>query len=355
MLGLAAFSGCAGSSEPVQMTGPIVGAAGTGAAAVAGSGVVQPVVAGSAAAPPTPVPTKTYTIPGPALPCAGKLGMIRGRNPEMVTAAGLNRTFIYYAPATLDPNKPAPVVIIPHGYTMTADQMFEITRYSDLADQEQFIAVFPNGQPSAGGLLDGPWNVGSPDCKSTIFGQLPVAAGDDQAFLDAILSFAETDQCLDRQHVFMAGFSMGGYFSNETGCLRPDIRAVAPHSGGTHELAACASVRKPVLVMHFNPDGLIPYTCGVQARDRWVAKNGCQATEPDITPVTGGSCEYYKGCPVDAQVAFCTFNVPPERMNAQYAGHAWSGGLITTNATFGIPETASASQLSWEFFKKYGW
>ena len=285
--------------------------------------------------------------------CSGKPGMLRGKSKQSLMAAGLQRDFIYYAPTSLAANKPAPLVFIPHGYTMNADMMFEITRYSDLADKEQFIAVFLNGQPNAAG----PWNVGNPDCSSTL-GILPLATGDDQAYLDEVLKFAETDQCLDRQHIFMTGFSMGGYLSNETGCLRPEIRAVAPHSGGTHDLASCASQHKPVLVMHFQGDGLIPYTCGQQARDRWVAHNGCDATSPDVKMVTGGSCEYYKHCPADGQVAFCSFTIPPGMRTESFPGHAWSGGSkegTANGAAFAIPETASATELSWSFFKQYAW
>jgi polyhydroxybutyrate depolymerase len=310
-------------------------------------------VATSAAGNASPPPPATW--PEVSGPCTAKPGLLRGKTKQTLTAAGLTRSFIYYAPATLNANAPAPVVIIPHGFSMNADQMFDITRYADIADREGFIAVFPNGQP--GGLLDGPWNVGNPDCASSLGGLLPLARGDDQTFLNAILRFAEADQCLDMQHVYVTGFSMGGYFSNETGCLRPEVRAVAPHSGGSHDLAACASQHKPVLLMHFQGDGLIPYSCGQQARDRWVQRNGCTAEAPDVKPVQGGSCQYYKGCPVDGQVAMCTFTIPiGGTRDEAYPGHAWSGGSkLGMGASFAIPETESASQLSWDFFKRYAW
>ncbi|HKP63377.1 MAG TPA: PHB depolymerase family esterase [Polyangiales bacterium] len=291
----------------------------------------------------------------PAPACSGKPGALRGRSMQALMAGGLNRSFLYYAPPTLDPNTPAPVVIVPHGFMMTADMMFEITRYSELADREKIIVLFPNGQPAAS-LLDGPWNVGAPECASSL-GVLPVAKGDDNAFIDAMLSFAEADQCLDRSHIFMTGFSMGGYFSNHTGCVRPDIRAVAPHSGGVHDLSMCTSMNKPVLVMHFEGDALIPYNCGSQARDRWVALNKCQAAGPMTTPVKSGRCEYYNGCQAGGQVGMCSFMIPAGR-SEPYPGHAWSGGSkdgAAGGANFAIPETESATELSWAFFKKYAW
>lgn len=109
--------------------------------------------------------------------------------------------------------------------------------------------------------------------------------------------------------------------------------------------------------MHFQGDGLIPYSCGQQARDRWIQHNGCAADGPEVKPVQGGSCEYYKGCPVDGQVAMCTFTIPMEgTRNETYPGHAWSGGSkLGMGSSFAIPETASASELSWAFFKLYAW
>lgn len=317
-----------------------------------GAGATAPV--GNAGAGSVAADSAPATWPTRSDACANKPGLLRGKSLQTLTAAGLARSFIYYAASTLAPNTPAPVVIIPHGYTMNADQMFDITRYAEIAEREGLIAIFPNGQP--GSLLDGPWNVGNPDCSSSL-GLLPLAQGDDQSFLNAMLRFAEADQCLDVDHVYVTGFSMGGYFANETACVRPEVRAVAPHSGGSHDLSACASQRKPVLLMHFQEDGLIPYRCGQQARDRWIQRNGCTIDAPDVVPVLGGSCEYYKGCPEGGQVAMCSFTVPMAGMrNESYVGHAWAGGSKAgSGASFAIPETDSASELTWSFFKKYAW
>jgi polyhydroxybutyrate depolymerase len=288
-----------------------------------------------------------------AATCIGKPGAVRGKSSQMVMAGGLARSFVYYAPASLDPNAPAPVVFIPHGYMMNADQMVDITQYAALAERERFIAIFPNGQGTG---IAGPWNVGQAACTSSL-GILPVAAGDDQAFIDAMLAFAEQDQCVDRSHVFVTGFSMGGYLANESACLRPEIRGIAPHSAGTHDLASCPVANKPVLIMHFEGDSLIPYSCGTQARDRWVARNGCQPLNPIVETVAGGRCEYYQGCAANGQVGMCTFTIPAGN-GGSYPGHAWSGGSkdgTSGGSAYAIPETASASELSWAFFRKYAW
>ena len=284
--------------------------------------------------------------------CGQVLGALRGKSAQTVTAGGLQRSFIYYAPEALDPALPAPVVIVAHGYTMSADMMFDITEFSALADQEGFVVLYPNGQPNS----FGPWNVGSPDCSSTL-GLLPLATGDDQAFVDAMLQFVESDRCVDHDHVFMTGFSMGGYFSNEVGCQRSDIRAIAPHSGGSHDLSICPGTLKPVLLMHFENDALIPFNCGTAARDRWVQRNGCQVENPEIRPAAGGQCEYYRGCQAGGQVTMCSFTSPTDAQQREtFPGHAWSGGSKAgAGAPFAVPETESATLLVWDFFEQYAW
>jgi poly(3-hydroxybutyrate) depolymerase len=63
----------------------------------------------------------------------------------------------------------------------------------------------------------------------------------------------------------------------------------------------------------------------------------------DAVSVKGGTCEYYKGCPEHAQVAFCHFpNI----------AHNWSGGPA---GLYGNPDGESASALAWEFWQKYAW
>jgi polyhydroxybutyrate depolymerase len=321
--------GAAGTNPAAGMGGAGSSGAGAGGSGAGGAG------SGGAAG-------------GTAMDCTGKPGALRGRSDQMVMAGGAERTFVYYAPSTLDKNKPAPIVIVAHGYTMSGSQMFDITKYSALADKEGFVAIFPDGIGAPG-----PWNVGEGVCG---LGASVTATTDDQSFVTAMIDFAEKDQCVDRAHVFMTGFSMGGYFSNETGCQRAEIRAVAPHSGGTHDLGACPQQRKPVIIFHFDSDALIEYGCGTDARDKWVARNGCMLAAPEVMAVQGGSCEYYKGCPADGQVALCTFQEPDGGGGETIVGHAWAGGSQDgEGAGFAIPQTASATELGWAFFKKYAW
>lgn len=266
--------------------------------------------------------------------CSGKPGRKRGRSNERVNVGLLHtRTFVYYAPRGLDPNVPAPLVIVPHGFTMSGDEMYRISGYKELADRENFVAVFPDGDSII------PWNVGS---GVNGWGAGVAGSSNDQGFIDEIIKFVEADQCLDRAHMFTSGFSMGGYFSNEVGCLRSDMAAVGPHSGGGHDLRRCPGKIKPVIIFHGDADWLIYYPNGLEMRDRWVKRNGC-STRSDNVKVKRGTCEYYRDCPPGGQVALCHFDG---------LGHAWAGG---SGSLFADPNYESASKLGWEFFKKYAW
>ncbi len=294
-------------------------------------------------------PPADSTVPPDAGPC-GMRGGMRGYTTRNATVAGLDRLYHVYLPQAASPTTPMPLVIVHHGYTMSGEKMHEITDYEAIADAEGIAVAFPDGQGGADSL-GAPWNVGSNVCP-TFAGNPPIATGDDFALLDHIKADISEDQCLDAEHIYATGFSMGGYFSHHIGCMRSDFRAVAPHSGGTHALDSCANARRPIIIFHGASDPLVPAGCNdpnanpvigvTPAADAWAEKNGCSLTTTSRA-VTGGTCFHYEGCPADGQVELCTFDG---------MGHCWAGG----NASAGIyscPEKASATQLEWEFFKTY--
>jgi polyhydroxybutyrate depolymerase len=289
---------------------------------------------------------------GGASPCGTRTGK-RALTSRMLHVADLDRTYLVYLPPALDPTKPVPLVFVHHGYTMSGQAMHDITNYDALADAEGIAVAFPDGEggPNA---FSPPWNVGMNVCPTSL-GTAPVATGDDFAFQDSMKADIELDQCIDSNHIFVTGFSMGGYFSHEVGCLRDDIRSVAPHSGGTHDLSNCTTGHKPIIIFHGKSDPLVYDGCDDPAGGNtpggftpsataWAAHNGCAMTTTS-KPVMNGTCEYFDGCPADGQVALCTF---------AGMGHCWAGGAANTG-TFSCPGFESATQLEWDFWKQYAW
>jgi len=275
----------------------------------------------------------------------------RGATTRKIQVDGVDRTYVVYLPQNDDPAKPVPLVFVHHGYTMSGQNMFDITGFPQLADSEHIALAFPDGQagPSA---LGPPWNVGANVCPA-YSGAPPIASGNDFAFLDAMKADIAQDQCLDAAHTFITGFSMGGYFTHQAACMRSDIRGAAPHSGGTHPLDQCTNAKMPIIIFHGDADPLIPAGCAdpsaiaVPGHDAsaaaWAAHNGCGTTTHSID-VDNGTCEVWDGCPAGGQVELCTFTA---------MGHCWAGGV--TGSIYACSGYASATQLEWDFFKQYAW
>ena len=280
-------------------------------------------------------------VPADATPCGMRAGA-RGLSMRHMMVSGLDRTYLVYLPPGSAETR-MPLVFVHHGYTMSGQKMHDITGYTALADSEHIAVAFPDGQGGPD-TFTAPWNVGVNVCAAAGGSAPPSATGDDFAFLDAMKADIAADQCLDGDHVFLTGFSMGGYFSNHVGCMRPDIRAVAPHSGGAHELSGCVNAKRPIILFHGTADAVIPASCGDSAASAWAAHNGC-ATTFTTRAVQGGNCRHWDGCPAGGQVELCTFD---------NMAHCWAGGEQGAGI-FSCPPYENATRLEWQFWRDYAW
>jgi polyhydroxybutyrate depolymerase len=356
----AASSGVGGGAAPGAGGATTSSSSGPGSASGGAGGTINP-TGGAGGSSSSVLPDASADGPAPGAPpaCGTRTGM-RGMTMRSLTVAGLMRTYIIYLPAGADPATPLPFVFVFHGYTMSGQEMYDMTQYTALADSEGIGLAFPDGEGGPDSL-DFPWNV--EDAGQTVCGagQYASATCDDFAFMDAMKADVSQDQCLDTAHVFATGFSMGGYFTEHVGCYRSDIRAVAPHSGGTlANLSVCTTGHVPVILFHGTGDSVIDDACDdptvtadpgfPPSATLWAAKNGCQNTYSTV-PTLGsggglGQCYVYDGCPADGQVELCTFT----GMN-----HCWAGGTAAGSGGNACPTYAGATQLEWTFFKTYAW
>lgn len=298
--------------------------------------------------------------PVDAGPCGTRSGM-RGLTMRSVTVGTAHRTYLAYLPKKLAARTAVPFVYVFHGFTESGQTMYDVTGYASLAESEGFAVVFPDGEGGPGSFLP-PWNIKNAGQKVCGAGEFESALGDDFGFMDAMRADVENDQCVDAAHVFSAGFSMGGYFTHHVGCYRDDIRAVAPHSGGTlADLSVCTTGHVPAIIFHGTLDPVISEKCDdpsatplpsfPPSATLWAAKNGCGTTYSTVvetgTSGADGQCYVFDGCPADGQVEVCTFTGMP---------HCWAGGTDPgTGGTHSCSDYVSATQLQWDFFKKYAW
>ena len=70
---------------------------------------------------------------------------------------GLLRSFNIYVPDSYDPSEPVPMLFCFHGYGSNNQVIMEYTEFNDIASEENFIVVYPQGT-----FLNGitHWNVG---------------------------------------------------------------------------------------------------------------------------------------------------------------------------------------------------
>jgi polyhydroxybutyrate depolymerase len=259
---------------------------------------------------------------------------------KTIDVGGVERTFRMHVPYGLDRNTPVPLVSVHHGFTMSGKVMEDITTWKQVAERERFVVVFPDGGGS------NPWNVGEGVCNVGSTVSAP-ATQDDFGFVRAMIAEVQKTQPINPKQVFVGGFSMGGYFANNIGCKGKDIvRAIAAHSGGTYT-GDCPGNPIPVLVIHGDADGLIPYQCGKEAYGYWVTRNKC-GSGTDAEAIKEGSCVWNQGCPAGQEVGMCTMKA----MDHGWAGTTYTGSWLMLQYGGGA-QYENGAELMWKFFKRY--
>ena len=141
-----------------------------------------------------------------------------------------------------------PLVFVHHGYTMSAQNMYDITGYAALADSEHIAVAFPDGQ--GGPTRSARRGTSAPNVCPASAARRPMRPATTSRSSTRSRPTSRTISASIPSHVFVTGFSMGGYFAHHAGCMRDDIRAVAPHSGGTHAARELHDADKPIIIFH---------------------------------------------------------------------------------------------------------
>jgi polyhydroxybutyrate depolymerase len=230
-----------------------------------------------------------------------------------VTVDGATRTYWRMVPNNYDPNQPHGLVVVLHGSGGSGQTAYEKFKLQNQG-AGQFIFLYPDALPAASG--EPRWET---EMDSV-----------DYAFFDAIVAKAEEDLCIDRDRLFVTGFSLGARFTSMLGCFRGDvIRAIAPGAPGMNAASLplvaetdAGHCRGEVGAWVFwgtqDPD----HQAGAElVRDYYSATNGCDATR---TPLASpAECEAYDNCPVQRPVTWCTYTLNhqwPDGQNVDYNG-----------------------------------
>jgi poly(hydroxyalkanoate) depolymerase family esterase len=289
-----------------------------------------------------------------------------------------SRPYFVYTPAHYQVGTAVPLLVMLHGCMQTPLDFAAGTGMDQLADQHNFIVVYPQQAALYNSALC--WNWYNPANQVRNSGEPAIIAG--------IVQEIEQDTAhwtIDTHRVYVEGISAGGALSVTLGAVYPDIfAAIGVHAGCEYQAATTplgyvqvsrqggpAPVRQgqlayvamgnfarivPTIVFHGTNDPIINVVNGDQVVQQWMQTNhlasrGTYAvdfTHPSsATPgqVAGGH----------AYTVFAwndrSGNEIQEYWKIDAMGHAWSGGSFA--GSYSDPLGPNASQATYAFFMKH--
>lgn len=228
---------------------------------------------------------------------------------------GTTRQMTVYAPKNIEQGRP--LIIQMHGMNQDAAYQKNAAKWESIADTARFVVVFPEGQNKA-------WDI----------------SGDkDINFLKAIINEMSNKYGIDKNRVYVSGFSMGGMMSYHAANKMGDmIAAIAPVSGGGGVNSPKRAI--PIMHTHGTTDDVVNYNSTVNTLKNWVSAQKCSSSSQKIKPYpanksgSAASLEIWSGC---------TDNVEVRLMTIDGKGHWYSMDEASVNTSVEI----------WNFVKNY--
>jgi polyhydroxybutyrate depolymerase len=266
--------------------------------------------------------------------------LVPGDQTVTLSSGGLERTALVHLPAQ-PPAKLLPVVVALHGAAQNGAFFAGYTGFSEIADAEDFVAVYPDALPAAS-FRDRPfWNISSSD---------PHAA-DDVRFISDLLDLLHRSACTNPLRVFATGVSNGAGMAARLGCqLSGRFAAIAPVSGGYGAQPPCAPVRPvSVLEIHGAQDSVVPYGGSGPAAagavlpylNRWLGWDGCTG-QPAARLVAPRATEL--------RWTACRSGAAVWHVRISGGAHQLPGG---NPPDYGPAATFDAPWLIWDFFRTH--
>jgi polyhydroxybutyrate depolymerase len=281
-----------------------------------------------------------------------------------IPVGGLERTYLIYIPASHDPSKPIPLVLLFHGGGGTGQGMEKLTLggFDRLADREGFIVVYPDG-------IEKHWN----DGRGLQNYRAHRENIDDVGFILALIDHLIKTFNIDSNRIYAAGISNGGQFSQRLACeLSHRIAAIGVVATQLPEhLSSSCVLKRPVsvLMMPGTEDPLVPWEGGEIGFRRgqkfgrilsvpesirfWANHNRCPTSplityEPDRDPNDGTRVrrEAYVPCGGGTEVLLYA---------VEGGGHTWPDGdqYLPARIIGRTSRDIDANEVIWGFFKRH--
>ncbi len=304
---------------------------------------------------------------------------------ETIKVNDVSRTFVVHLPLGYDQETHYPVVIIFHGENQDADDVARITHFSQFAEKNGIIAVYPNGMrhqwnievqaeqlpppmPRRAGRRG--WGGGYPGGMQG-GGQSPDQTknrpepASDVAFLNQLLDQLALKFSADTQRIYAAGLGDGGFMALRAGCsVSSRIAALAAVSAGFPKTMICLPERAvPALFINGTDDPVVSYGGGtfkpgrfrvLSAEDSaktWAKVNRCEEkpTQGKLPPAdrdSGGKeikTFTFSACQDNAGVLLYAL---------KNGGHTWPGGeqYESEKAVGKVSHSLDGNETIWGFF-----
>ncbi len=270
------------------------------------------------------------------------------------------RKYIVHIPPGYSDNTSSPLIITLHGGSGNYQSVQGFTEMNFISNQNDFLVVYPQG-----------YGIASPgyswaDGRGTTADQANI---DDVGFIANLIDTLSVDYNLNKNMIYVCGFSNGGFMTQRLACEIPERFAAIGGLGCSMDTSLILNCNpsKPVAMAYFSgtEDPEVPYMGGAMnnpavtpivpvdtAVQFWVKNNNCQIAEPvvyfpDKIISDNSTVELFKYTDCDCDADFYFYKI----ING---GHTWPGVPVPQYPQLGnTNQDIHASYLLWEFFKTH--
>lgn len=263
---------------------------------------------------------------------------------------GLNRTWVLTLPPNYYDTSKIPLVIALHGLGGSAAECEKDYCITVKGNREGFAVVYPEGVRNDGILRLRTWNAGN-CCQYAMEHQI-----DDVHFIWVLLDSLLSDYSIDSKKVYVTGMSNGAMFAYRLACEMSDkFAAIAAVSGTLITTNPCGITRPvPLLHIHSVKDTKVPFYGGIGMKGYY------------FPPVDSGLnvMAHLDACNLNPEMVDngsykittwqdCSNGTTIECYLTQDGGHSWPGGLKGSDRADNPSTAFNATDLIWDFFKRY--
>lgn len=202
------------------------------------------------------------------------------------------RSYRVYIPSIYNASNPASLVITLHGL---GDNMtnFSGIGMNLIADTANIIVVVPLAidDPTMA-MYYGTGNATAWNSGAGFQGYYPNSAVNDVAFLNALMDTAQANYSINPSHIYICGFSMGGFMTERMACeSNTRVAAFASVAGTIGIGLTSCNPGRPVPLAHFHGTGdqTVSYTANTYGINTdslihfWILNNSCDITATSST------------------------------------------------------------------------